>query len=67
MCWSREWKEAPTAGDLPPFVRFGHGSRGSVRMGGMLGVSRFIDRLTGWLGEVTAWLALVCVLVGAST
>ena len=34
-------------------------------MGGMLGVSRFIDRLTGWLGEITAWLALVMVLVGA--
>lgn len=34
-------------------------------MGGMLGVSRFIDRLTGWVGQVTAWLALVMVLVGA--
>lgn len=34
-------------------------------MGGMLGVSRFIDRLTGWVGQVTAWLALIMVLVGA--
>lgn len=34
-------------------------------MGGWLGLSRFIDRVSGWVGEVTAWLALVMVLVGA--
>ncbi len=34
-------------------------------MQGWLRVSREIDRVTGWIGRATAWLALLMVLVGA--